>query len=163
MKRAQKIRVFFFFIILLIILYFSIRCCYGGYRLVLDFNTNVFDVQDFTMDGEDLTFMILPLRYGLYSILRLLNLVVYAMLILLVSLALFLPFCLIGLNKKRRVSKTEYPIYKYSIIGAFLFSVVLCVILTRFTSLITIALYNGIWVVCALLLVLVPAKKKMRN
>lgn len=163
MEGAQKIRVVIFFIILLSVLYFSIGYCYEGYRLGLDFNTDVFDVQDFTMDGEDLTFMILPLRYGVYSILRLLNLVVYALLILLVSLALFLPFYLIGLNKKCHVSKTEYSIYKYSLISAFLFSVVLCVILTRFTSLTTIALYNGIWVVCALLLVLVPAKKKMRN
>lgn len=72
-------------------------------------------------------------------------------------------YCLIGLNKKRHVSKTEYSIYKYSLIGAFLFSAVLCVILTRFTSLITIALYNGIGVVCALLLILVPAKKKLRK
>lgn len=147
----------------LIVLYFSIRYCYEGYRLGSDFFTDFFDVQDFTMDGEDLTFMILPLRYVIYSILRLINLVVCAMLILLVSLALFLPFCLIGLNKKRHVSKTEYSIYKYSLIGAFLYSAVLCVILTRFTSLITIALYNGIWVVCALLLVLVPVKRKLKN
>lgn len=158
MKHVQKCRVGIWFLILMILLYFSIGYCYEGYRLGADF-IGVSSVHDFIVDGTDFTPMILPLGYVLNIVLYFIVRALYVVIIIIANLILLLPFRLIALNKKRCVTEIEYSIYKYSYMGALLLSAVLCIILTRFTCLITAVLYNGIWAVFALVFVLIPAKR----
>jgi len=161
LKHVQKCRVEIWFLILMILLYFSIGCCYEGYRLEADF-IGVSNVHDFIVDGTDFTLMILPLGYALNVVLYFIVRALYVVIIIIANLILLLPFRLVALNKKCYVTETEYLIYKYSYMGALLLSAVLCVILTRFTCLVTAALYNGIWAVFALVFVLIPAKRILR-
>lgn len=111
------------------------------------------------LDGEDVTPLVTLCRYGLDSMFSLISAIAYGLLIAIISAVLFVPFGLIGFNRKRNASLKEYRIYKNSLIIILLSSLVISLVLTRFSGLAIIIIYNGIWALFELLFVVLPAKK----
>lgn len=158
MNRGGIIRIIIYAFIIFILVYFSIGYSYEIYctdsALI-----NASDTHDTVVDNTDFTLIVMLFGYGVNGVLIFITQVVYAIIILVASALLVTPFRLIGLNKKRKIIQTEYAIYKYSFIGIFVLSLIVNSILTRFTGLLTVILYNGIWAVFVLLLVVLPAGK----
>lgn len=161
MNRGGIIRIVIWIVIVLILLYFSIGYSYEVFRAEAAL-IDPSDTHEITVDNEDFTPVVTLLEYGVNGVFTLINQAAYAIIILIVSILLILPFRLIGLNKKRKITRKEYVIYQYSFIGVFVLALMISVILTRFTGLLTILLYNGIWAVLGLLFVVLPAKRLVK-
>ncbi|MDD6571240.1 MAG: hypothetical protein PUF12_02505 [Thermoflexaceae bacterium] len=158
MNREGIIRIVFYSIIVLILLYFSIGYSFEVYRSCSPI-IDVSGAHDIVVDDTDFSPLVMLLGYGVNGVLLFITQGLYAIIILIVSALFFLPFRFIGLNKKNNVTLTEYAIYKYSFIGALILSLIISAILTKFTGLLMIVLYNGIWAIGAFILVILPAKR----
>lgn len=162
MGRGEQIRLVIYAVILLIFVYFSIGYSYEVYCT----GSSLIDLSDahrIVVDNEDFTPIVMLVEYGINEISSFIMQGVYAIIILIISMLSMLPFRFIGLNKKRKITQKEYAIYKYSFIGIFVLALMISVILTRFTELLIIFLYNGIWAIFVLLFVVFPAKKLAKS
>ncbi|MCM1494193.1 MAG: hypothetical protein NC089_00155 [Bacteroides sp.] len=162
MSRGEQIRIVIYTVMLFIFVYFSIGYSYEVYGTGSALS-NPSGTHEIVVDNEDFTPLVMLFGYGINGFLSFFMQGMYAIIILIVSVLFILPFRLIGLNKKRKITQKEYAIYKDSFIGIFGLALMISAILTRFTGLLTIFLYNGIWAVFVWLFVLLPAKKLVKS
>lgn len=162
MSRGEQIRLVIYIVMLFLFVYFSIGYSYEVYGTGSALS-NPSGTHEILVDNEDFTPLVMLFGYGINGILSFFMQGMYAIIILIVSVLFLLPFRLIGLNKKRQITQKEYAIYKDSFIGIFGLALMISAILTRFTGLLTIFLYNGIWGIFVWLFVLLPAKKLAKS
>lgn len=156
MDKSKGVKIGLYLVILVLLCYFSVGYSYELYGTSLEnLGRNNVEVN---IDGADFSPIIMLIGYGANGILITLLTGVYAVVIAIVGLILLLPFCLIGLSKKRNVTIEEYRIYKNVAIVAYVAAFLVGCVLTHFTGLLTLIFYNTIWFVEVLLFVIIVAK-----
>lgn len=160
MDKFKLIKIGLYFVILVVLCYFSVGYSYELYGTGLE-NINMNNVEA-NVDGADFSPVIMLMGYGLNGILATINTVVYAVVVMILGLILLLPFCFIGLNKKRNVTIEEYIIYKNVTIVTYVVAFLIGCILTHFTGILILFFYNTIWFVEVLIFVIMVAKKHLK-
>lgn len=158
MKKSKLIKIGLYFVILVILCYFSVGYSYELYGTSLE-NINMNNVE-VNIDGADFSTIIMLMGYGANGILATINTVVYAVVISIVGLIFLLPFCFIGLGKKRNVTIEEHKTYKNVAIVTYVVAFLIGCILTHFTGVLILFFYNTIWFVEVLIFVIMVAKKR---
>lgn len=151
----NKARVILYFVIVSILLYLSIGYCYE----LCHFDSGLITDSDFIVDGTNFTPLITLLGYGMEGMLVFFLAIIYTIVIMVANVVLVVPFYLIGLRKSNIMTTGEYKVYWYSYIALLAISLMTCVILTRFTEIAFILIYNAIWAAFVYLLIILPAKK----
>lgn len=151
----NKTRVFLYFVIVSILLYLSIGYCYE----LCCFNSGFINDSSIIVDGADFSPLIMFLGYGMDGALRTVSAMIYTVVILVASVVLVVPFYLIGLKKSSIMTKREYKVFRYSYIILLAVALAACVILTRFTGIVFVLVYNGVWAFFVYALIILPAKK----
>lgn len=158
MNKGGIIRIIIYFIIVGVLCFLAVgNCCEIYCDGIQSVNTEGTDI---VVDGADFSPLVMFLGYGFNGFLSLMFAGIYAIVIMIASVICLVPFRLIGLNKKRIVSQTEYEIYKNSLIVLSVASVLLSGILSGFKGLLLPIIYNGLWVVFVLGLVVLPAGRR---
>ena len=146
MTNAGKIRITLFIVILLMICYFSV-----GYTYEI-FNTNLESTfidtartDSVIIDGTDFTPMFRLFGNGLNSFFEFVTYVIYAVILLLISLFFLLPLRLIGIKKNTRITNQEKKITCSVFAGFLLLSVITGLILTKGTVILPLLTYTLIW------------------
>ncbi|MCR5122760.1 MAG: hypothetical protein K6B74_10105 [Ruminococcus sp.] len=161
MDRTAKIRITVFVIILLILAYFSAGYAFslyssGAHAHIVD--TENMDVQ---IDGSDFTPLFQLFGYGINSLLGFLLYGIYAIVIILISLLLIIPFRLISLRKTTVLSAAEYRLSKLILLAVTVLSVLVGLILTHGTYIMPLLIYTAIWAVLALLIYILGISKRV--
>ncbi|MBO4982340.1 MAG: hypothetical protein J6C84_10720 [Lachnospiraceae bacterium] len=160
MDKFKLIKIGLYFVILVVLCYFSVGYSYELYGIGLE-NINMNNVEA-NVDGADFSPFIMLMGYGVNGILATINTVVYAVVVMILGLILLLPFCFVGLSKKRNVTIEEYKIYKNVAIVTYVVAFLIGCILTRFTGVLILFFYNTIWFTEVLIFVIMVAKKHLK-
>lgn len=148
MNRTGKIRIAVFIVILLILSYFSVGYTYEIFSTsVNDYLIDTGNINDVNIDGSDFTIMFRLMGYCMNTFLGFFMYVIYAIIIVIVSLVFVIPFRLIGLRKSTKLTALEINITKWSFIGIIILSVITGLIITKCTVIIPLLIYTTIWAI----------------
>lgn len=146
MTRESKIRMTVFAIICLIMNYFAV-----GYMIELYgiFDKNILidmkDVEDVYIDGADFTPIFKMIGVSANIFVSVFMAGTYGVIIFVISLVLSILFNIIALSRKRQIAPEEYAIAKKIFAAALLISVLLGGLLSHFSLIIQLLIYNAIW------------------
>ena len=158
MKKEGIVRIIIFSVMLLMFGYLTVISGYTLFGKDLDFLGT--GGGDLYVDGTDLTPVAGFVGAAANGFMVFLNMIAYGVYIAVCGFVLLLPFGLIGLNKKRNVSKKEFRVYLYATVGIYVLAFIIGAILTHFTGLLVLLIYDSIWEVEVLLIVLLFARMR---
>ncbi len=160
MRLEGKARIIIFATITIVLAYFASGYTYELYEL--DIKNHLADMssaENAVIDGSDFTLVFKLFGYGANGLIMTAISGVYAFVITIVSLILLLPFRAVGLNKKRMIGENECRIMKKIFIGVALLSLIIGGIITRFSQIALLLLYNAVWIFWAYILCILPLRK----
>lgn len=160
MKPEGKARIIIFALISIVLAYFASGYTYELYEL--DIKSHLADVssaENIVIDGSDFTPVFKLFGYGANGLIITVTSGVYAVVISVVSLILLLPFRAVGLNKKRSIGENECRIMKKLFIAVVVLSLLTGGIITRFSQIALLLLYNAVWIFWAYILCIFPLRK----
>ena len=146
MNIQGKIRVAVFTVILIILAYFSVGYTYEIYNVnAEDFLIDTNNIENVNIDGSDFTPIFKMFGIGFNSIWIGITCVLYAFIVLIVSLLLVIPLRFVGIKKDTKITELEQMLSKWLFGGIIFWSVVVGLILTRGTVLVPLLIYTAIW------------------
>ena len=136
---------------------YSSAACIGLYEAAKKASQTAADTGEISIDGADLSPFFILGGYVFSGILELIGFIVYIIIILISSIIAVLILRAL-LIKEASVNPAEYKISMYIILGAAVISVLVTLIMTRFSGLIPIIAFTLIWLLFLTLVYLVRLK-----
>ena len=169
LDKAGKIRLILFVCVLIWCIYwgagFSYEITRGGglNKGLLGNMVNTSDIDDIYVDGSDFTWAVRLMGYAANGAILVVFVILMILFMVLITVATIIPIVLLrllGLNKKYAVTEEEYKLTKYIYLTAIGLSLVISLILTRFTGIIPAVLFTLAWSLVALIYVLGTWERK---
>ena len=157
MNKPGKIRILILTVITLIMVYLSVGYTYEMSQFFL---FPPLDSGEIYIDGSDFTLLFKMMAFGMNSAMAVFLGIVYFVIVLIAGAILIIPFRLIGIRKDSRITIQEYKISKIIICASSPVSVVVGLILSRFSGAVYILTYTAVWVCLIIFVYLLALKKK---
>ena len=160
MDRTGRIRTVVFAVILLILAFFAVgyvRELYASGFSGRIINTE--EINEINIDGSDFGWLFRLLGHGVNGLISFVVYGVYAVIVLIVSLVLVIPFRLIVVRRSTVISSEERRLTKI-IFGAVVgVSLLLGLILTKGSCIAALIFYTAIWALIVLCVYILTTKK----
>lgn len=169
LDKAGKIRLLLFVIVLIWCVYWGAGFSYeisrggGAFHGLSGSMVDTSDIDDVYIDGSDFTWGVRLLGHAANGAILIVIVLLMLLFMVLVAVATVIPVALLrifGLKKKYVVTEEEYKLTKYIYLTAIGLSLVLSLILTRFTSIIPSILFTLTWSLVMLIYVLGTWERK---
>lgn len=145
MDRKGNIRITIFILICLFLAYSAVGYTYDLYTL--DMNSLIVDNENVnvTFDGEDFSPIFKLMGYGINAFGAIVAFIVYVIVILVFSIILSVLYYFIGIKKIGGVSDRERYLTRRFFIVISIGSVIVGGIISRFSMILPLLIYSGIW------------------
>jgi hypothetical protein len=169
LEKPGKVRLILFFLVLIWCIYWGAGFSYeisrgGGTFSGLSGNmVDTSSIDNVNIDGGDFTWAVRLLGWATNGAIMIVIVILMLLFMVLETVATIIPVVLLrifGLNKKYEVTDGEYKLTKYIYLIAICLSLVLGLILTRFTGIIPDILFTLVWSLVALIYVLGTWERK---